>query len=169
MITKDNYEAMLLQYHEGLLDDRRRGEVELFLRQHPDIEQEYRQYYSSEPIVTPPPAHYLYKGFMKRQPTLGSTRRYWVAAACIAVLFATAVWLWVTSQPGSGTALAPTILIASTARSYDPFLPRIQSCSSPIPSSEIVIERNPLRSKLLYRSGVSSNPFVTIPHGNPFS
>lgn len=114
MITKDNYEAMLLQYHEGLLDDRRREEVEAFLRQHPDIEQEYRQYYSSEPIVTPPPAHYLYKGFMKRQPTLGGTRRYWVAAACIAVLFATAVWLWVTSQPGSGTALAPTILIAST-------------------------------------------------------
>ena len=38
MITKDNYEAMLLQYHEGLLDARQRAEVEAFLQQHPDIE-----------------------------------------------------------------------------------------------------------------------------------
>ena len=52
MITKDNYEAMLLQYHENLLDGRLREEVEAFLRQNPDIEQEYRQYYSCEPIVT---------------------------------------------------------------------------------------------------------------------
>ena len=51
MITKDNYEAMLLQYHENLLDRRLREEVEAFLRQNPDIEQEYRQYYSCEPIV----------------------------------------------------------------------------------------------------------------------
>lgn len=135
MLTKDNYEAMLLQYHEGLLDDRRREEVEAFLSQHPDIEQEYRQFYSSEPIVTPPSAHYLYKGFMKRQPTLGGTRRYWAAAACIAVLFATAVWLWVTSQPGSDTASAPTVLIASTEPATavvpaDSCAPAIQTCTT---------------------------------------
>ncbi len=46
MITTDNYEALLLQYHEGLLDEGQRREVETFLREHPDIEQEYRLYYS---------------------------------------------------------------------------------------------------------------------------
>lgn len=58
MITTDNYEAILLQYHEGLLDEGQRREVETFLHQHPDIEQEYRQYYSDEPIVTPPDVQY---------------------------------------------------------------------------------------------------------------
>ena len=42
MITTDNYEALLLQYHEGLLDEGQQREVETFLREHPDIEQEYR-------------------------------------------------------------------------------------------------------------------------------
>ena len=37
MITTDNYEALLLQYHEGLLDEGQQREVETFLREHPDI------------------------------------------------------------------------------------------------------------------------------------
>ena len=103
MITKDNYEAMLLQYHEGLLDARQRAEVEAFLQQHPDIEQEYRLYYSSDPIVTPPDARYMHKRSIKQRPVRAIAWQHWAAAACIAVLFATAVWLWSPSQPGSNT------------------------------------------------------------------
>ena len=103
MITKDNYEAMLLQYHEGLLDARQRAEVEAFLQQHPDIEQEYRLYYSNEPIVTPPDARYMHKRSIKQRPVSAIAWQHWAAAACIAVLFATAVWLWSPSQPGSNT------------------------------------------------------------------
>ena len=84
MITKDNYEPMLLQYHENLLDRRLREEVEAFLRQNPDIEQEYRQYYSCEPIVTPHHVHYRYKDNLKRKavqpavsvPARSSSPRY---------------------------------------------------------------------------------------------
>ena len=113
MITKDNYEAMLLQYHEGLLDARQRAEVEAFLQQHPDIEQEYRLYYSSDPIVTPPDALYMHKETLKRRPVRAVAWQRWAAAACIAVLFATAVWLWSPSQPGSNNAAAPTGYVAS--------------------------------------------------------
>lgn len=112
MITKDNYEAMLLQYHEGLLDARQRAEVEAFLQQHPDIEQEYRLYYSNEPIVTPPDARYMHKRSIKQRPVSAIAWQHWAAAACIAVLFATAVWLWSPSQPGSNTTPS-TIHVAS--------------------------------------------------------
>ncbi len=112
MITKDNYEAMLLQYHEGLLDARQRAEVEAFLQQHPDIEQEYRLYYSNEPIVTPPDARYMHKRSIKQRPVRAIAWQHWAAAACIAVLFATAVWLWSPSQPGSNTTPS-TIHVAS--------------------------------------------------------
>ena len=113
MITKDNYEAMLLQYHEGLLDARQRAEVEAFLQQHPDIEQEYRLYYSNEPIVTPPDARYMHKRSIKQRPVRAVAWQRWAAAACIAVLFATAVWLWSPSQPGSNTT-SSTGHVAST-------------------------------------------------------
>lgn len=114
MITKDNYEAMLLQYHENLLDRRLREEVEAFLRQNPDIEQEYRQYYSCEPIVTPHHVHYRYKDNLKRKAVQPTAWRWWTAAACIAVLFASAVWLWSRTGAKTGTGTEPTGYIAST-------------------------------------------------------
>ncbi|MBO7577302.1 MAG: hypothetical protein J6T03_07530 [Bacteroidales bacterium] len=113
MITKDNYEAMLLQYHENLLDGRLREEVDAFLRQNPDIEQEYRQYYSCEPIVTPHHVHYRYKDSLKRKVVQPTAWRWWAAAACIAVLFATAVWLWSRTGTETGTGAEPTGYIAS--------------------------------------------------------
>ena len=93
MITTDNYEALLLQYHEGLLDEGQQREVETFLREHPDIEQEYRLYYSDEPIVTPPDVQYQYKDALKRHPVRALVWWRWGAAACIAAIFATAVLL----------------------------------------------------------------------------
>ena len=114
MITKDNYEPMLLQYHENLLDRRLREEVEAFLRQNPDIEQEYRQYYSCEPIVTPHHVHYRYKDNLKRKAVQPTAWRWWTAAACIAVLFASAVWLWSRTGAKTGTGTEPTGYIAST-------------------------------------------------------
>ena len=113
MITTDNYEAILLQYHEGLLDEGQRREVEEFLHQHPDIEQEYRQYYSDEPIVTPPDVQYQYKDALKRHPVRAVVWWRWGAAACITVLFATAVLLRSPSQTGIGTVSTPTGYIAS--------------------------------------------------------
>ena len=61
---------------------RQREEVEAFLRQNPDIEQEYRQYYSCEPIVTPHHAHYRYKDNLKRKAVQPTAWRWWTAAAC---------------------------------------------------------------------------------------
>ena len=113
MITTDNYEALLLQYHEGLLDEGQQREVETFLREHPDIEQEYRLYYSDEPIVTPPDVQYQYKDALKRHPARAVVWWRWGAAACIAVLFATAVLLRSPSQTGIGTVSTPTGYIAS--------------------------------------------------------
>jgi hypothetical protein len=113
MITTDNYEALLLQYHEGLLDEGQQREVETFLREHPDIEQEYRLYYSDEPIVTPPDVQYQYKDALKRHPVRALVWWRWGAAACIAVLFATAVLLRSPSQTGIGTVSTPTGYIAS--------------------------------------------------------
>ena len=113
MITTDNYEALLLQYHEGLLDEGQQREVETFLREHPDIEQEYRLYYSDEPIVTPPDVQYQYKDALKRHPVRVVVWWRWGAAACIAVLFATAVLLRSPSQTGIGTVSTPAGYIAS--------------------------------------------------------
>ena len=113
MITTDNYEALLLQYHEGLLDEGQQREVETFLREHPDIEQEYRLYYSDEPIVTPPDVQYQYKDALKRHPARAVVWWRWGAAACIAVLFATAVLLRSPSQTGIGTVSTPAGYIAS--------------------------------------------------------
>ena len=50
MIDEQNYEAYLLQYHDGTLDVKRAREVEAFLLQHPQIAWEDRQYYSDAPI-----------------------------------------------------------------------------------------------------------------------
>lgn len=113
MITTDNYEAMLLQYHEGLLDEGQRREVEEFLHQHPDIEQEYRQYYSDEPIVTPPDVQYQYKDALKRHLVRVVVWWRWGAAACIAAMFATTVLLWNPSQTGTDNVATPTGYIAS--------------------------------------------------------
>ena len=113
MITTDNYEALLLQYHEGLLNEGQRREVETFLREHPDIEQEYRQYYSDEPIVTPPDVQYQYKDALKRHPVRALVWWRWGAAACIAAIFATAVLLRSPSQTGTDNVATPTGYIAS--------------------------------------------------------
>ena len=94
MIDEQNYEAYLLQYHDGTLDVKRAREVEAFLLQHPQIAWEDRQYYSGEPIVAPLATTYLYKGFLKQPRTRNHKGWYWVAAACVAGLMMT-VWLWI--------------------------------------------------------------------------
>lgn len=68
MIDEQNYEAYLLQYHDGTLDVKRAREVEAFLLQHPQIAWEDRQYYSDAPIAAPLDSNYLYKAFLKQQP-----------------------------------------------------------------------------------------------------
>ena len=117
MITMDNYEAMLLQYHEGMLNDRQRKEVEAFLRQHPDIEREYRLYYSSEPIVTPPETGYMYKKELKRQADHAPVWIRRAAAACAVAIATTTVWLWSTAQNGGDTGTTTTEIVASAKHS----------------------------------------------------
>ena len=93
MIDEQNYEAYLLQYHDGTLDVQRAREVEAFLLQHPQIAWEDRQYYSDAPIAAPLDSNYLYKAFLKQQPAQSHKGWYWAAAACVVGLLAT-VWLW---------------------------------------------------------------------------
>ena len=94
MIDEQNYEAYLLQYHDGTLDEQGAKEVETFLLQHPQIAWEDRQYYSGAPIVAPLATTYLYKGFLKQPRTRNHKGWYWAAAACVAGLLVT-VWLWI--------------------------------------------------------------------------
>ncbi len=93
MIDEQNYEAYLLQYHDGALDEQGVKEVEAFLLQHPRIAWEDKQYYSGTPIVAPLVSTYLYKGFLKHPHTHYHRGWYWAAAACVAGLLVT-VWLW---------------------------------------------------------------------------
>ena len=105
MIDEQNYEAYLLQYHDGTLDEQGAKEVAAFLLQHPQIAWEDRQYYSDTPIVAPLASTYLYKGFLKQPRTLNHRGWYWAAAACVAGLLM-AVWLWNTPE---GTHTQPVV------------------------------------------------------------
>ena len=157
MITTDNYEALLLQYHEGLLDEGQQREVETFLREHPDIEQEYRLYYSDEPIVTPPDVQYQYKDALKRHPARAVVWWRWGAAACIAVLFATAVLLRSPSQTGSGTVSTPTGYIASAKPAT-----AIEPTESDSPSVQPRVVAHPIAE--MKRNAINE-PLATEPTG----
>ena len=93
MIDEQNYEAYLLQYHDGTLDEQGVRELGAFLSQHPQIAWEDRHYYRDVPIAVPLDSEYLYKAFLKRQPAHSHKGWYWAAAACVAGLLV-AVWLW---------------------------------------------------------------------------
>ena len=107
MIIKDNYEAWLLQYHDGTLDKQTANAVEEFLRLHPHIAQEDMLYYSDVPLVPSLGNTYLYKGFLKQRPTNRHRWWYWAVAACMAGVLVT-VWLW-------NAQLQPQTLVAQKA------------------------------------------------------
>lgn len=97
MIDEQNYEAYLLQYHDGTLDEQDVQEVEAFLLQHPQIAREDRLYYCDAPLVTPLVSTYLYKGFLKQSRTHNQKWWYWMAAACVVGLLV-AIGLWATPE-----------------------------------------------------------------------
>lgn len=97
MIDEQNYEAYLLQYHDGTLDEQGVKEVEAFLLQHPQIAREDKQYYCDAPLVAPLASTYLYKGFLKQSRTHNQKWWYWMAAACVVGLMV-AIGLWSTPE-----------------------------------------------------------------------
>ena len=98
MINENNYEAWLLQYHDGTLDKSDVSEVEAFLHQHPHIAENDRLYYSDTPLVTSIDSTYLFKGFLKHSPDNEHKRWHWTAVASIVGLLV-AVWLWRAQEP----------------------------------------------------------------------
>lgn len=99
MIDKSNYEAMLVQYHDGTLDQQAMLEVEQFLSQHPEIAAEDSLYYDTRPIVAHPKAEYQHKNRLKRPTAAWRTAWRWAAAACLAGVIAGVWWIWSSPTP----------------------------------------------------------------------
>ena len=85
MITIDNYEAYLLQYAEGMLSKKECAEVEDFLKNHPDLQDEMVQFYDSDFKVTAPDIEMPNKQALKHRLVMPIVWRSVVAACLIGV------------------------------------------------------------------------------------
>ncbi|MDR1005787.1 MAG: hypothetical protein LBL74_02860 [Bacteroidales bacterium] len=116
-ITIDNYEAYILDRIEGNLSAEGQKELDAFLVSHPELQDVASQYDPSLRLLPDMDEVFADKESLKRYEPTAISYKHWFsshklgiisAAACVAVLFGAAIWLF--NQPKADLTIAETPL-----------------------------------------------------------